>query len=713
MDEAINGSSVRFRRMQRMKQYFDPIYWLPGLVFVLAAVVLGYHAAPGVTFHDSGEFVMAAASAGIPHPPGAPSWTIPAWAFVHLFGFDDPARGTNLFCAMCGAMTLALMAWLVLRWSRKIEVGPKWVAAAGAIAAPLFLMHSEGFLEQCFITEQYTFMTMVLGLILIVATIMNEPGSDRRRLWLTVLLGWLWGVAICNHLSQMALGLTVALAILGVLPKENRRREAFRFGFAATVGLILGLLIFLWLPIRSMSNPLLDWGDPQTLKRFIWALTRQQWGSRSIFEAPPGWIAIFTRDWFSTYYPLENWGVTGVVALAAGAAVLAKRGRMKLAWLAAICIPYTLGMYWGHLKQDGINLTYIRQYGISDWHLPVYMAGALAGGVGVAWGLDWMRRNTRLAPAVAALVLAVAGIGGGRAIGRASLHDFKEPRMFIEDALRPMPDDAIVLVTNDNLSHMLTFWNWVRTPNPTRWVVYDLNTISAVMDRCVKKNAAWTRQRQVAHIKLMDLDPNEQPLRVRRPDHAELEKRPVYTEYKSKFPNSAAYLEPCGLLYRITCQPVSNDQARQAEKRWREKWPELLREFDESSPLRVREAWAILYGERAMYFMHRGMWPEAREYLERFIRIIPDNGFIWYTYGCVLDNTNQFKQAAEAYERAIEVMPILAGPRNNLGILLARAGVFERAEKLLDEEMHLSPSSNTAKNLALVRRSKGQKKTTG
>ncbi|MRR10812.1 DUF2723 domain-containing protein, partial [bacterium] len=345
------------------------------------------------------------------------------------------------FCAMCGAMTLALMSWLVLRWSRKIAPQIGWVAAVGALAAPLFLVHSEGFLEQCFITEQYTLMTMLLGMILIVATIMNEPGSNRRRLWLAVLIGWLWGLAICNHLSQMALGLTVALAIIGILPRENWRPTAVRFGFVATAGLILGLLLFLWLPIRSMANPLLDWGDPQTLKRFIWALTRQQWGTRSIFEAPPGWIAVFTRDWFSTYHPIENWGVAGIISLAIGAVVLARRGSMKLAWLAAICIPYTLGMYWGHLKQDGINLTYIRQYGVSDWHLPIYMAGALAGGIGVAWGLDWMKRNTRLAPAMAAVVLAAAGITGGQAIGRASMHDFNEPKMFIEDALRPTPDN--------------------------------------------------------------------------------------------------------------------------------------------------------------------------------------------------------------------------------------------------------------------------------
>ena len=81
-------------------------------VFCVSLFVFWWNAAPSVTFHDSGEFAMAAASAGIPHPPGAPTWTALASAFVRIGGFKDPARGTNLFSGLCAAFTLAMLCGL-------------------------------------------------------------------------------------------------------------------------------------------------------------------------------------------------------------------------------------------------------------------------------------------------------------------------------------------------------------------------------------------------------------------------------------------------------------------------------------------------------------------------------------------------------------------------------------------------------------------------
>ena len=72
-----------------------------GLVAAYAWLAAG--AAPGLVFHDCGEFAMAAASGGIPHPPGAPTWCLLATAFVKLGGFADAARGANLFSALGGA----------------------------------------------------------------------------------------------------------------------------------------------------------------------------------------------------------------------------------------------------------------------------------------------------------------------------------------------------------------------------------------------------------------------------------------------------------------------------------------------------------------------------------------------------------------------------------------------------------------------------------
>ena len=67
--------------------------------------------APGVTLWDSGEFLAAIKTLGIPHPPGTPLYILigKVWsiAFADLFGF---ARSINLLSAVCTALGCGILA---------------------------------------------------------------------------------------------------------------------------------------------------------------------------------------------------------------------------------------------------------------------------------------------------------------------------------------------------------------------------------------------------------------------------------------------------------------------------------------------------------------------------------------------------------------------------------------------------------------------------
>ena len=79
--------------------------------------------APGLTWaHDSadgGELATAAATLGIAHPPGYPTYLLLAHVFTRL-PVGEVATRTNLFSALCAASASALLAWtlmgLTMRW---------------------------------------------------------------------------------------------------------------------------------------------------------------------------------------------------------------------------------------------------------------------------------------------------------------------------------------------------------------------------------------------------------------------------------------------------------------------------------------------------------------------------------------------------------------------------------------------------------------------
>jgi len=69
---------------------------------VTLAVLAGYGLtlAPTVTFWDAGEFIAAAHSLGIPHPPGTPLYIFLLNVWARVVPFATFAVATNLFSAL-------------------------------------------------------------------------------------------------------------------------------------------------------------------------------------------------------------------------------------------------------------------------------------------------------------------------------------------------------------------------------------------------------------------------------------------------------------------------------------------------------------------------------------------------------------------------------------------------------------------------------------
>ncbi|MEA2724476.1 MAG: hypothetical protein QOH59_2247, partial [Gemmatimonadales bacterium] len=73
---------------------------------VLAVFVLTL--APTVTFWDAGEFIAAAKTLGIPHPPGTPLFVMIAHVWAMLIPIGEYAVRTNLLSAVLSAAAAGL-----------------------------------------------------------------------------------------------------------------------------------------------------------------------------------------------------------------------------------------------------------------------------------------------------------------------------------------------------------------------------------------------------------------------------------------------------------------------------------------------------------------------------------------------------------------------------------------------------------------------------
>lgn len=690
--------------------------WLlvPLAVFALSLALLWWHAAPSVTFHDGGEFAMAAASAGNPHPPCAPTWTALASAFVRLGGFSDPARGTNLFSGLWGAVTLALLCGVVQYWaSRLFPLAPKWVPAAAGLVSALVLLHSWAFIEQATTTEQYTLLTALLIGMLAAATAIPAkfegdcPHCEKltvvSRTRLAALLGLLWGLAIGNHLSQISLVFLVVWAVWVGAGRHARLRGALRVGGSAAAGTLCGLLIFLWVPIRSRANPLIDWGHVQSFERFIWAISRQQWETRSIGEAPPGFI----REWMASYDPVGQLGIVGFLLCAVGLIVLAKRGKLWLGWLAACSVPYTAGMLWGHLRQASMDIPYLTLYKVVDWHLPVYAVCAAAAGVGTAFALQFVSRSklSRLGLGIGVAVAFGLAASALLVARQNSLRNWRAPDEFVSAVLAPLPPDAVIIPGSDNLCFMLGYHVNIARPESKRWLAFRYTSLAGVNPKARADGLCWSEKDKVHYLRETLLDPNWQPMRV-KPLSVERAKRArVFTNSLSEARQDAAYLLPVGFLFEIKGRPTTDQEVRESERRWRRQFPHLFKSPDPKARRLEAEAWARLHWQRGAFFLERGMWPEAVESSKHAISWVDTVGEIWFGLAYCLDRMGRLEDAEKAYLRALVFDPCSVGVRTNLAGLYACTGHYDHAERLLVEALNLRPNDKAIKsNLALVRK---------
>ncbi|MFN2603432.1 MAG: DUF2723 domain-containing protein [Gemmatimonadaceae bacterium] len=227
------------------------------LVFATLACVYVATLAPSVTLWDSGEFLSAIHSLGIPHPPGTPLYVLVGnlWAriFSPLVGF---AYSINLLSALCSAIACALMANLFVRWT-----GDRLAAYAAAVCAgatsSLWLSATE--------TEVYSSALLVGCLIFWIA---DRTDAARERKWL-ILGAYVAGLGFALHLTAL---LTVPAALyLGWSRKMLRNAPALIIAF------VVGASAVVFMVIRARHDPSINQGNPSTVSALVDVLLRKQY----------------------------------------------------------------------------------------------------------------------------------------------------------------------------------------------------------------------------------------------------------------------------------------------------------------------------------------------------------------------------------------------------------------------------------------------------
>lgn len=224
--------------------------WLPLLAGSVALGVYLATLAPTVTSEDSGEFIGAAYFWGVAHPPGYPSWTMLCGVFLRLVPLGNIAWRCNFFSAVCAALAIGVFCQIL------ILIGLRPLAAA---AGAMLCGFGRVLWSQSVITEVYTLHFLIFSLIIWCALRFDRGQSHSTgRL---VLASFLLGLGMSNHQTIGYIGVAVAAWLLLRHPYLIRR---WKVVLTSTAAFLLGLLPYMYIPIRANADPPINWGNAQT-----------------------------------------------------------------------------------------------------------------------------------------------------------------------------------------------------------------------------------------------------------------------------------------------------------------------------------------------------------------------------------------------------------------------------------------------------------------
>ena len=236
------------------------------LVFTAGMIWLSSGIGEHITLYDSGELAVGGVKLGVAHPPGYPAWCIQSGLFGNL-PWSTPAFRLGISSAFWASMSAGAGALIALELA-----GPP-----AALISGMALLIPSHFLQQATVAEVYALNLFFVMSLLYLMVLWKK----RRSIFLLNVAAMLFGLSAANHNTTLLL-IPVMAGWLLVYPVRGKKRAATWFA-AAGASFLLGLMMYVYLPVRSSAGPVLDWGRCETFKTFLAHVIRFQYGNFQLY----------------------------------------------------------------------------------------------------------------------------------------------------------------------------------------------------------------------------------------------------------------------------------------------------------------------------------------------------------------------------------------------------------------------------------------------
>lgn len=260
---------------------------------------------------DTSEYIAAAYTLGLPHPPGNPLFVLlgRVFAVIPVFG-PSVAFRVNVLAALTSAISAGmwflitervLVSWFPEKWQRIVGA-----SLATLIGATAFTVWNQSVVNEKVYTISLLGIAVCSWLMIRWSDDPDGPVADR----ILVLVAYILGLGYANHMGGM---LAAPAAALAVLVRRPRTLLRWKLLLACIAALLFGITPFATQPIRAAHHPALNEGEPtacrvelkadctfsaETWDAFMYNFNRGQYGKPELTQRQAPFSAQLGMWWY-------------------------------------------------------------------------------------------------------------------------------------------------------------------------------------------------------------------------------------------------------------------------------------------------------------------------------------------------------------------------------------------------------------------------------
>jgi hypothetical protein len=171
------------------------------------------------------------------------------------------------------------------------------------VTAALAFAFSPVFWSQAVIAEVYTLNAFFVALIIYLLSHCAKTRTSSSGPCLFYSLALFYGLSLGNHLSMLLL---LPAGLLLALRGEFRHFRKRKTLTTASAFVLLGLSVYLYLPLRAAQHPPINWGDPHTGPGFAWLVSARLY-REFVFALPWKYIPARVSAWSALLVQQFGW----------------------------------------------------------------------------------------------------------------------------------------------------------------------------------------------------------------------------------------------------------------------------------------------------------------------------------------------------------------------------------------------------------------------